>query len=163
MGYLLKDGTGTLGSLHTTATLPTTQQVTINDHQIVMRKTSTSRKQALRDCVQQAYEEELSRALSLLAGSFDAWRSGMIDSEELNRIIHKFHQQTAREITVRYDMGDQRALVANAIASGILDRQQLPSELIADMEQLIAYFEAATSKEQLAFMKKVSPSARTCM
>ena len=112
-------------------------------------KKSSYRKQALGDLVKQAHEEELSRALNVLAGYFDEWRSGRIDSVELNQIIHKFHQQTAHEIFVRYEMGDHRALVANAVASGILERKQLPVELIQDMERLIAYFEVDAAKERL--------------
>ena len=106
------------------------------------------RKQTLCDLAKQAHEEELRRALLVLARYFDEWASGKIDSDELNQIIHKFHEQTAHEISVRYDMGDHRALVANAVASGILDRQQLPDELARDMERLIAYFEVASVKEQ---------------
>ena len=75
------------------------------------------RKQALGDLVKQAHEEELSRTLNVLAGYFDEWRSGKIDSVALNQIIHKFRQQTAHEIFVRYEMGDHRALVANAAVS----------------------------------------------
>lgn len=102
------------------------------------------------DLARQAHEEELSRALSALAESFDDWRSGKIDCDELNTIIHKFHQRTAREIFERYDTGDHRALVASAVAAGILDLQQLPNELVDDMERLIAFFEVAAVKEQLA-------------
>lgn len=111
-----------------------------------MRKTPRNLKQLLPELARQAHEEELSRALSVLAESFDEWRSGKIDSHELNGIIHKFNQRTAREIFVRYEMGDVRALVASAVAMGVLDRRQLPNELFDDMERLIAYFEDAAVK-----------------
>ena len=111
-----------------------------------MRKTSKNLKQLLPGLARQAHEEELSRALSVLAESFDEWQSGRIDSRELNGIIHKFHQRTAREISLRYETGDDRALVASAVATGVLDRQLLPNELARDMERLIAFFEVAAAK-----------------
>jgi len=135
-----------LGFLNVAASVFTLAQETTIQRQIGMRKILTARKQTLRDLVQQAHEEELSRALSVLADFFDDWRSGKIDSREMNQIIHKFHQQTVREISVRYEMGEQRALVANAVAVGILDRQHLPGDLVRDMERLIAYFEADSVK-----------------
>jgi len=120
----------------------------------VQAKRPSYRKQALGELVKQAHQEELSRALNVLAGYFDEWRSGKIDSIELIQIIHKFHQQTAHEIFVRYEMGDHRALVANAVATGMLERNQLPDELIRDMQRLIAYFEVAAAKERFIPSKR---------
>jgi len=112
-----------------------------------MRKTSKNLKQLLPELARQAHEEELGRALAVLAESFDDWRSGRIDSRDLTGIIHKFHQRTAREIFMRYEMGDERALVAAAVATGVLDRQRLPHELADDMQRLIAFFEVAAAKD----------------
>lgn len=112
-----------------------------------MRKASRNLKQLLPELARQAHEEELSRALAVLAESFDDWRSGRIDSWELSGIIHKFHQRTAREIFTRYETGDDRALVASAVATGVLDRRRLPNELADDMERLIAFFEVAAAKD----------------
>ena len=112
-----------------------------------MGKPSKGLKQKLRDLALQAHEVELSRALSVLAESFDEWRSGKIDSQELNGVIHRYHQRTVREIFARYESNDDRALVASAVAAGILDRQQLPAELVDDMERLIAFFEVEAVKQ----------------
>ena len=112
-----------------------------------MGKPSKCLKQKLRDLALQAHEVELSRALSVLAESFDEWRSRKIDSHELNGVIHKYHQRTVREILARYESKDDRALVASAVAAGILDRQQLPTELADDMERLIAFFEVEAVKQ----------------
>ncbi|MCX7176311.1 MAG: hypothetical protein NT159_20785 [Proteobacteria bacterium] len=112
-----------------------------------MAKTLTNLKSLLPKLARQAHEEELSRALSALAESFDDWRLGKIDSHELSGIIHRFHQRTAREIFMRYETGDDRALVASAVATGVLDRQRLPNELADDMERLIAFFETAATKD----------------
>jgi len=115
-----------------------------------MRKTPKNLKHLLPGLARQAHEEELSRALSALAESVDDWRVGKIDSHELNAIIHRFHQRTAREIFTRYETGDNRALVASAVATGVLDRQRLPDGLADDMERLIAFFETAVAKDSPA-------------
>jgi hypothetical protein len=120
---------------------------TSNDRWARMSKTSRNLKQLLPELARQAHEEELSRALAVLAESFDDWRSGRIDSRELTGIVHKFHQRTAREISLRYETGDDRALVASAVATGVLDRQRLPDDLADDMERLIAFFEVAAAKD----------------
>jgi len=112
-----------------------------------MRNTSKSLRHLLPELARQAREEELNRALAALARSFDDWRAGRIESRELNGVIHKFHQRTAREISGRYATGDDRALVASAVATGVLDRQQLPDELADDMERLIAFFTVAAAKD----------------
>ena len=100
-------------------------------------------KRAFRELAGRAYAEELRRALLPLAESFDAWRAGRLDVWELNDRIHEFHQGPARSLWNRYaDTGSMTpAVVAHAIATGILDRSTVPPEVLDHLANAIGMFE----------------------
>jgi hypothetical protein len=96
-------------------------------------------KRALRELMAVAHEEELRQALGTLAGHFDRWRQGEIDSFELSRLIHEFHDGEDRELWTRYDPRNADIAVARAIDRGIVDRSTVPPEVLEHLSRLLAF------------------------
>ena len=65
-----------------------------------------------------AHDRDLRRALSELRVEFDRWDRGEIESFELNKAIHEFHDGTSREIWKRYATSHLEQAVASAVAAG---------------------------------------------
>ena len=97
----------------------------------------------LREHTALAYEAELNRALAPLAQAFEQWKSGELSPHDLSDLIHAFHQGPARDLYVRYtgEPGMQDVLVAHALASGILDKEKVPRELLDHLRSQIEYWE----------------------
>ena len=57
----------------------------------------------LRRLMDMAYEKELSHELSQLAGHFDSWKAEEISAGELNHLIHRYHDDRAREVYKYYN------------------------------------------------------------
>jgi hypothetical protein len=98
-------------------------------------------KRLVREWAGIAHERDLRNALSELRVQFDRWDRGEIDSFELNDLVHRFHQDTAREIWKKYATGHLEPAVASAIASGVLGKEELPGELAQHIAGLIEFFE----------------------
>lgn len=96
-----------------------------------------SLKRLLRENARRAYEEELRRALSLLADDFDGWRAGKLDSGELSARVHAFHQGPAREIWSRYHTDHPEFAVAYAIRAGILAPEDVPPEVMQALRPML--------------------------
>lgn len=88
-----------------------------------------------------AHDRELRKTLSELRGQFDRWERGEIDSFELNELVHRFHQDTAREIWKRYATTHLEAAVASAVAAGVLRKEELPAELVQQIAGLVEFYE----------------------
>ena len=98
-------------------------------------------KRMLREQAARAHEEELRRALVPLAGAFDRWRAGELDSFALSDLIHEFHDGEAREIWGRYDGAVAEFSVAHAIHTGILKRDTVPPPLLNALARHLAFYE----------------------
>ena len=83
----------------------------------------------IRKLAEQAYEEELRRALAPLAEAFGRWQAGTASSVEIADLIHEFHQGPARERWGTYQRLKPDLLVARAVALGVLARKSLPPEV----------------------------------
>jgi len=88
-----------------------------------------------------AHDRDLRDALSELRARFDRWDRGEIDSFELNNLIHRFHQDTARQIWKRYATTHLEPAVASAVAAGVLREGELPEELVQHVAPLIEFYE----------------------
>lgn len=96
----------------------------------------------LREQAALAYEEELRRALLPLATAFDQWKAGKIKSRELDAALNDFHQGPSRKLFSKYNDGLLNIFVAHAIVTGILDKTQVPPELLDHLSSAIAFYES---------------------
>jgi|SRR6266540_1514852 len=99
-------------------------------------------KRLLREQSAMAHEEELRRALVPLAEAFGRWARGEVGSGELTEIIHKFHQGPARDLFRRYNDSHPEMQVAHAIVTGVLDRANIPGELLEHLARALSFYEA---------------------
>jgi hypothetical protein len=109
-----------------------------------MQEPSKRIKRLLREHAAKAHEEELRRALPPLAAAFEDWKAGNVDRWDLCDRIHEFHQGPACELFKCYVVR-QSGLdlpVAFAIATGILDRDQVPPELLEHLSRALAFYES---------------------
>jgi len=104
-----------------------------------MREYPKKTKKLLRELAGQAYEEELRRALIPLSESFDRWKEGSTESWELSEMIHDFNRGPARKLFVKYDGEMDDLMVTSAIARGILDRKEVPEELLELLSDLVEF------------------------
>jgi hypothetical protein len=95
-------------------------------------------KRSLRQLAGKAHEAELRRELEKLAGDFDAWRRGEVDSFELSDRIHTFHDGASREIWKAYNYGHPDQSVAYAIHTGILSRDGVPAPVLDALKNALA-------------------------
>ena len=98
-------------------------------------------KRLVREWAGVAHDRDLRDALSELRARFDRWDRGEIDSFELNNLIHRFHQDTARQIWKRYATTHMEPAVASAVAAGVLREGELPEELVQHVAALIEFYE----------------------
>jgi hypothetical protein len=107
-----------------------------------MREPSKRVKRLVREYASRAHQEELRRALLDLANAFEAWKAGKISNGDLSDRIHKFHDGTARDIFKSYSRKLVEQPLARAIAEGVLDRSQVPGELLEYLAGAIEFYEA---------------------
>lgn len=98
-------------------------------------------KRILRKLSMEAHEEELRRALIPLAQSFEDWRAGQVGSGELAILIEDFHNGPARDLFRLYNSGMLTFTVSSAIARGVLNRQNVPEEVLEFLAREIMYCE----------------------
>ena len=98
-------------------------------------------KRLLREYAAAAHEEELRRALILVAEAFTRWERRELGSGELSEIIHQFHQGPARELWVRYNTTHPEMAVAFAVTRGVLNRETLPVELLDHLARAMRFYE----------------------
>ncbi len=98
-------------------------------------------KRLVREWAGIAHERDLRKAIGELGGQFDRWDRGEIDSFELNELVHRFHQDTAREIWKRYATTHLEPTVAFAVAAGVPRKEELPAELVQHLAGLIEFYE----------------------
>lgn len=77
------------------------------------------------------------KALSELRAQFHRWERGEIDSFALNELVHQFLQHASRDIWKRYATTHLEPAVASAVAGGVPQNQELPTELVAHIAGLI--------------------------
>jgi hypothetical protein len=98
-------------------------------------------KRQVREWAGIAQDRDLRKALGELRDQFGLWERGEIDSFELNARVHRFHEDTSREIWKRYATTHLEPAVASAVAAGVLHREELPSDLLQHISGLIEFYE----------------------
>ena len=103
-------------------------------------------KRVLLDYYWRAHDEELRRALAVLASSFDDWKQGQLSNEDLADRIHKFHNGVSREIYKRYDGKMLEFTVTRAIVEELLERSKIPAELLEYLKESLEAYETAGAR-----------------
>ena len=106
-------------------------------------------KRLLRELAAEAYEKELSRELAKLEKSFKEWREGKINSGELSHRIHQYETGVSRELFNKYNEGKNDFNVAYAIVTGILDREDVPEELIQAIDKHLSFYQSMKDDGEL--------------
>ena len=108
---------------------------------VVMSDVPKRIKRLVREWAGIAHDRDLRKALSELCAQFDRWDRAEINAFELNDLVHRFHQNTSREIWKRYATTRLEPAVASAVAAGVLRKEELPAELVQHITSLIAFYE----------------------
>lgn len=106
-------------------------------------------KRVLRQLMEVAYERELHRELEKLDQRFAAWREGMINSFELNELIHKHHHGPSRELWSRYsNVHAADMVVASAVVEGLLEEGEVPAEVLVAISRQLAFYRSWQEREE---------------
>lgn len=109
-------------------------------------------KRLLREFAVKAYEKELSRELALLDESFSDWREKKINSDELSDRIHKYEIGPSRSLFNKYNKGEDDFNVAYAIIAGILEREDIPEELIQAIGNQLSLYQSMKDDGKLRIL-----------
>lgn len=112
-----------------------------------MREYPKHIKRLIRAYAARAYEAELGQALGELEQQFAAWRSGQISAAELSDRIHAFNRGPARELWGRYNARIDDTLVAHAIVTGLLPRDEVPAALLEALQPIITFYEQERAEQ----------------
>ena len=107
-----------------------------------MHETPKRIKRLVREWAGIAHERDLVKALDDLRAHFERWERGDISAFDLNGLIHRYHQDTAREIWKRYATNHLEPAVASAVAAGVIHKEEVPSELLEHIAGLIEFYES---------------------
>jgi len=90
-----------------------------------------------------AYQRELNAELSKLYDQFYQWKIGKMDAFDLSQAIHKFHDETARQLYSAYVMSrhNEDSLLVAAVARGFISEEELPTELVEALKPKLSLFD----------------------
>ena len=106
-------------------------------------------KRLIRECLSEAHERELHRELTKLDQSFAEWRDRKIGSGELSHRIHEYETGPSRELFKQYNYGESDMTVAYAIVTGILNRDEMPGELLEALERPLSFYQSLRDENRL--------------
>ncbi len=119
------------------------------DNRCVMCDYPKSIKKLLQHFRREAYERALRRELTKLDHSFAAWRAGRLSNGELNQRIHQYETGAARELYKQYHHNPPDLSVAYALVVGILQRDEVPAELLAALEGPLRFYQSLQERNEL--------------
>jgi len=99
-------------------------------------------KRNMRQLAAEAYQRELHRELTKLDGFFSAWKDGKISSIELSNHIYEIEKLFLQELHKKYNQGKADFHVAYAIVTGILDRSEVPEEILEVLEKHLFLYQS---------------------
>jgi hypothetical protein len=106
-------------------------------------------KKLIREYMAEAYERELHRELTKLAVSFSQWQNGEIGSGEFSHRIHQYEVGPSKELYKKYNYGEADINVVYAIVAGILNRDEVPVELLESLAGPLSSFEGWEARGEL--------------
>jgi hypothetical protein len=114
-----------------------------------MQQYSKDIKRLLREYMVEAYERELHRELVKLDLGFAEWRDGKISSGELGFRVHQYEAGPSSELYKKYNYSPHDANVAYAIVTGILKRDEIPTELLEAISSSLAFYQSLKEEGEL--------------
>ena len=84
----------------------------------------------LRELAGRAHARALARAMSELRERFQRWSGSEDGVFEVNDFVHKFHNETSRELYTRYVTAPAEFAVIDALRHGILRLEEVGEELV---------------------------------
>jgi len=97
-------------------------------------------RKTLRELSGTAYEAGAHLMLKELDAEFRSWRTGEMESSDLLRALHEFHQHQSRELWSMYQGLKEPDIVARGIALGLL-KEPVSEELRTKLAPLIELYE----------------------
>jgi len=91
----------------------------------------------LKELAGEVYRIELDAELDKLLAQFQSWKSGQIDSWDLEEAIHKFHQGSSRRLYSDHNNLDADFIIASALKRGILPSEKIPAELLENIRGIM--------------------------
>ena len=92
-------------------------------------------KKRAEELAQQAADAEMRQQLNEIAAQVDAWKQGTITGRELRSVLHAYADGASRELIRKYRETPDDQLVAEALANGILKREETPRDALRFLEQ----------------------------
>ena len=104
-----------------------------------MRDYSKAQKREMRRLAGIAHERELTREMSVLSDSFAAWQRSEFTVFDLEGRIHRFLTGPAKQLQLFYTARNDDFKVARAIASGVLNRDEVDPDLLVALRDSIDF------------------------
>ena len=115
-----------------------------------MRKVYSKRiEKLLREYMIEAYEIELNRELKKLAKSFAEWQNGEISNGEMSSRIHDYDRGPSKDLWVKYNDGDDAFNVAYAIVTGMINREEVPDDLLEAIKGQMNFYQDMKDRDEL--------------
>jgi hypothetical protein len=108
----------------------------------------------LRQLAQTAYERELRILLDELGNSFHRFRQGEVDTWDLVNAVDRFARGPDRHaLETLYETSNSvvHMIVAQAIARGILTREEVPAEVLKVLTESIDFYEQSLADGTVRF------------
>ncbi|MDD3270155.1 MAG: hypothetical protein PHX14_12625 [Syntrophomonadaceae bacterium] len=94
----------------------------------------------LKELAAEVYQIELDMELDKLLAQFQSWKSGQIDSWDLEEAIHKFHQGPSRKLYSTHNNVDADIIIAWALKRGIIPSEKIPPDLLEKIMDIMAIY-----------------------
>lgn len=99
---------------------------------------SKAENRQLRELSGVAHEAEAREMIGRLDASFTEWRERRIDSFDLLELIHRFHQDDARDLWSTHQYMTPATCVARALVHGWLSPETIPEALRERIDRRVA-------------------------
>jgi len=105
-----------------------------------METITRSERKVLLRLAELAYGRELGQELARLEAAFAEWRTGRLSPFTLTDLIHRFHDDDARDLFAIYTRGRPEQTVARGLALGLLAPEEVPAEARGKLELAVEYY-----------------------
>ena len=111
---------------------------------------------ALRNWAETAWDRELSAEITKLGIVIDALKTGELSPQQVNDLIHEFHDGVARDLYRFYTRASPEMAVAHALVGQVIAKGELPLDLYARLLPLVEIHEKAAARK----IADIEPAAK---